>query len=47
MNLGAMYHINGKFPQAEHSYNTALKLKPGDQVTLDNLRRLKKVMGGR
>ncbi|XP_012943423.1 protein O-mannosyl-transferase TMTC2 [Aplysia californica] len=45
MNLGAMLHINSKYSKAEQAYNNALKLKPNDQVTLDNLKRLKKAMG--
>ncbi|GFR98121.1 transmembrane and TPR repeat-containing protein [Elysia marginata] len=44
MNLGAMLHINGKYTQAEKAYLTALQLRPGDKVTMDNLQRLRNLL---
>ena len=44
MNLGAMYHLNGKLEEAEQSYMEALRLKPNDQTTLQNLRKLRSLM---
>lgn len=44
MNLGAMLHINGKYPQAEQAYLKALELKPNDKVTTENLQRLRNLM---
>ncbi|KAG8222704.1 hypothetical protein J437_LFUL002761 [Ladona fulva] len=40
MNLGAMLHVNGKYREAETAYREALRLRPGDETTLTNLRRL-------
>ncbi|XP_059141157.1 protein O-mannosyl-transferase TMTC2-like [Physella acuta] len=44
MNLGAMLHINAKYPQAEQAYLKALELKPNDKVTTENLQRLRNLM---
>ena len=44
-NLGAIYHLNGKYLLAMQSYQQALKLKPDDPITLTNLAKLKQVMG--
>lgn len=44
MNLGAMYHLNGKLEKAEQSYLEALKLKPTDTTTQQNLVKLRNLM---
>ena len=44
MNLGAMLHFNGKLAEAEQSYMTALRLKPEDSVTQNNLKKLRSLM---
>ena len=44
MNLGAMYHFNGKLKEAKKSYLKALELKPRDSVTINNLKKLKVLM---
>ncbi|XP_064605710.1 protein O-mannosyl-transferase TMTC2-like [Liolophura sinensis] len=44
MNLGAMLHFNGKLAEAEQSYLAALKLKPDDEMTKQNLVRLRNLM---
>ena len=44
MNLGAMLHYNGKLAEAEQSYLAALRLKPDDDVTQTNLRKLRNLM---
>lgn len=44
MNLGAMYHFNGKLEKAEQSYLEALKLKPDDATTQQNLVKLRNLM---
>lgn len=44
MNLGAMLHFNGKLPEAEQSYLAALRLKPDDEMTKQNLVRLRNLM---
>lgn len=44
MNLGAMYHLNGKLEKAEQSYQDALKLKPDDVTTQQNLIKLRNLM---
>ena len=44
MNLGAMYHFNGKLTEAEKSYLEALRLKPDDEVTTENLRKLRNLI---
>lgn len=41
MNLGAMYHMNGKLKEAEASYLRALELKPDDVTTQQNLVKLR------
>ena len=43
MNLGAILHMNGKYREAEGSYLTALELKPADDVTLLNLKKLRQL----
>ncbi|KAG8226446.1 hypothetical protein J437_LFUL003438, partial [Ladona fulva] len=40
INLGAFLHLVGEYEEAEKCYKTALQLKPGDQLTLNNLQRL-------
>ena len=45
MNLGAMYHVNGKLKDAERSYRRALELKPNDNTTKQNLAKLRSLMG--
>ena len=44
MNLGAMFHLNGKLEDAERSYMEALRLKPNEPTTLQNLRKLRSLM---
>ena len=44
MNLGAMYHLNGKLEEAEKSYAEALRLQPNEPTTLHNLRKLRSLM---
>lgn len=44
MNLGALLHIKGRLEQAERSYLQALTIRPGDQLTLENLRKLRELM---
>ena len=44
MNLGALLHLLKRYEEAETYYNAALKLQPGDTLTIDNLRKLKQVM---
>ena len=44
MNLGAMLHFNGKLVDAERSYRDALRLKPNDAMTLENLTKLQRLM---
>lgn len=41
MNLGAMFHVQGKLDEAEKSYVRALQLKPGDKLTEENLTKLR------
>lgn len=41
MNLGAMLHLQEKLDEAEKSYMKALRLRPGDQLTEENLRKLR------
>lgn len=43
MNLGAILHVNGKYSEAEESYLMALELKPTDDVTLLNLKKLRQL----
>ena len=45
MNLGAMLHVNGKLKEAEKSYLAALKLRPNDNTTKQNLAKLRNLMG--
>ena len=47
MNLGAILHMNGKLQEAELSYLAALKLRPDDSVTRDNLQKLRAAMNAR
>lgn len=47
MNLGAMLHLQGKLDEAEQSYMKALDLKPGDQLTEENLRKLRSLQAKR
>lgn len=47
MNLGAMLHLQGKLGEAEKSYMKALKLRPGDQLTEENLRKLRSLQAKR
>jgi Flp pilus assembly protein TadD len=44
VNLGAMLHTNGKLTEAELSYLTALRLQPNDNVTRENLVKLRNLM---
>jgi len=44
MNLGAIYHINKKYKEAEKSYTRALSIDPQDEVIQNNLRKLRNVM---
>ncbi|XP_028517336.1 protein O-mannosyl-transferase TMTC2 [Exaiptasia diaphana] len=41
MNLGAIHHVLGDYEQGEKSYLMALKLKPGDEMTQENLKKLR------
>ena len=47
MNLGAMLHMQGKLDEAEKSYMKALELRPGDQLTEENLRKLRSLKAKR
>ena len=47
MNLGAMLHMQGKLDEAEKSYMKALELRPGDQLTKENLRKLRSLKAKR
>lgn len=47
MNLGAILHVNGKYHEAEQSYLMALRLKPSDDVTLLNLKKLRQLQARR
>ncbi|UYV72594.1 hypothetical protein LAZ67_9003892 [Cordylochernes scorpioides] len=47
MNLGAMLHVNGKLAAAEQSYLAALRLRPDDPITLNNLHKLRTLLGPR
>ncbi|XP_071443182.1 protein O-mannosyl-transferase TMTC2-like [Hetaerina americana] len=40
VNLGALLHLTGRLDDARKSYERALNLKPGDQLTMTNLQRL-------
>jgi Flp pilus assembly protein TadD len=44
MNLGAMLHVNGKLIEAEISYLEALRLKPDDAITQNNLAKLRHLL---
>lgn len=44
MNLGAMLHVNGKLLEAESSYLEALKLRPDDPITQNNLQKLRNLL---
>lgn len=46
-NLGAIYHLNGKYQLAMESYLHVLKLRPEDATTRINLAKLKQVMATR
>lgn len=43
-NLGAILHLNGKYTAAAASYRRALQLKPNDEITLTNLKRVRALM---
>lgn len=43
MNYGAILHLNGKYTEATKSYLTALRLKPEDDVTLMNLKKVMEI----
>lgn len=47
MNLGAILHVIGKYNEAEESYLKALGLKPSDDVTLLNLKKLRQLQSRR
>ncbi len=47
MNLGAMLHLVGKLGEAEERYFAALRLDPGNQATVTNIRRLHNIMRGK
>ena len=47
MNLGAMLHLQEKLDEAENSYMKALRLRPGDQLTEENLRKLRSLQAKR
>lgn len=44
-NLGAIYHLNGKYELAMEAYQRALMIRPDDAITRTNLAKLKTVMG--
>lgn len=44
MNLGALLHLLSRYDEAEVYYHEALELQPGDQLTTDNLKKLKQAM---
>lgn len=46
-NLGAIYHLNGKYQLAMENYLQALKIKPQDLITQTNLAKLKQAMSTR
>ncbi|KAK0410117.1 hypothetical protein QR680_004957 [Steinernema hermaphroditum] len=43
-NYGAILHLNEKYAAAERAYRKALELKPEDEVTTANLRKLRRLM---
>ncbi|VVC89828.1 unnamed protein product, partial [Leptidea sinapis] len=43
-NLGAILHLNGKYVAAATSYRRALQLKPNDEITITNLKRVRALM---
>ncbi|XP_032514980.1 protein O-mannosyl-transferase TMTC2 [Danaus plexippus] len=43
-NLGAILHLNGKYVAAASSYRRALQLQPNDQITITNLKRVRKLI---
>ena len=47
MNLGAMLHLVGKLTEAEEYYYEALKLRPADQTTAINMKRLHRAMSAK
>jgi len=47
MNFGAMLHLNKKWDQAEKEYLSALQLNPNDELTKENLRKLRKSISSR
>ena len=47
MNLGAMLHINNKLLEAEASYLKALRLRPDDPTTTQNLKKLRNLIAKR
>lgn len=47
MNLGAILHVQGKLDEAEKSYGRALELRPGDQLTEENLNKLRSLRARR
>ncbi|GFU85417.1 transmembrane and TPR repeat-containing protein 2 [Trichonephila clavipes] len=44
INLGAMLHVNGKHKEAEGAYLEALKLRPNDPITKNNLQKLRNLI---
>ncbi len=43
MNLGALYHLTGRLEKAEASYLEALRLSPGDKLTITNIKKLRSI----
>lgn len=42
MNFGAILHLNKKYDEAEKSYVKSLELNPDDNMTKENLLKLKR-----
>ena len=47
MNLGAFLHLTKRLDEAKLSYMEALRLDPGDDLTLKNLRKLESMQAKR
>lgn len=43
-NLGALYHLAGKFDLAEQAYFRGRELQPDNQLINDNIRKLHRAM---
>ncbi|XP_018895738.2 protein O-mannosyl-transferase TMTC2 [Bemisia tabaci] len=43
-NLGAILHLQGKYSEAIVHYNEALRIEPEDQITLQNIQKLQRIL---